>query len=96
VYGFAQEIALMEPSELHGSVGMSVSQEDPNWQLAVLKPLLDRALECLKRDGRRIFIVSDLATEIEGLLCKDGNRPSRLIIIDPTQDALLDAMPAAL
>lgn len=96
VYGFAQEIVPMDPSELHGSVAMSVLQEDPNWQLAVLNRLLDKALECLRDGGRRLFIVSDLATEIDSLLCEGGNRPRRLVIIDPTRDAWLDALPAAL
>lgn len=96
VYGFAQEIVPMKPSELHGSVAMSVSPEDPNWQLAVLNRLLDKVFECLRAGGRRLFIVSDLATEIDSLLCKSGNRPSRLIAIDPTRDDWLDALPAAL
>lgn len=96
VYGFAQEIVPIDPSKLHGSVAMSVLQEDPNWQLAVLNRLLDKALECLHDGGRRLFIVSDLANEIDRLLCEGGNRPRRLVIIDPTRDAWLDALPATL
>lgn len=96
VYGFAQEIVPMEPSELHGSVAMSVSHTDRNWELAVLDRLRAKVLECLRDAGRRLFIVSDIATEIDTFMRAGGDRPGRLIIIDPTRDDWSDALPAAL
>lgn len=96
VYGFAQEIVPMDPSDLHGSVAMSVSHEDSNWELAVLERLRDTALERLRDCGCQLFIVSDIAAEIDSLLRAGGDLPGRLIIIDPTRGAWLDALPAPL
>jgi hypothetical protein len=96
VYGFAQDIARMGPSELYGSVVMSDSQQDENWQLAVLSPLRDKVHERLRDGGRRLFIVSDLAAEIDRSLSKDGNQPDRLAIIDPTRDTWLNDLLTAL
>jgi hypothetical protein len=83
LYGFAQKIEARQPSDIRGEVSMSVSPNDPNWEVLGINRLCDKVREYLKEKNVRLFIVSDLASKINMQLSLGEDERDYVSFIDP-------------
>lgn len=88
--GFAREVEPREPSDLQGVVEMSDSRDDFNWEGQGISQLCNKIGECLTDKTLRIFIVSDIASQIKGQLSARNDMLLRVRLVDPNQEDVLD------
>ncbi len=62
---------------------MSVSPNDPNWEVLGINRLCDKVREYLKEKNVRLFIVSDLASKINMQLSLGEDERDYVSFIDP-------------
>jgi hypothetical protein len=89
LYGFAREVEAREPSDLQGVVEMSNSRDDVNWEGQGISQLCNKVLEYLTDKSFKIFIVTDIASQIMSQLSAQSDMLHRVRLVDPKQEDVL-------
>jgi len=90
IYGFAKEVEPRQPSDLQGVVGMSTSESDPNWEGLGIRKLCNCVSNYLTDESLRIFIVSDISSEIKDKLSSKTDKLHQVNFVDPKHEHLLE------
>ncbi|MCE4060115.1 hypothetical protein LXM60_07865 [Pandoraea sputorum] len=94
LYGFAEQITSIEPSEVRATVAMSNSSDDENWEGNIMQALKAKIDDYLGNKGYRVFVVSDVDEAIAATFQDRGVHNARLDWIDPSSTPLRDVIDA--